>query len=96
MNHTLNETLQSAIIPDQSNYSFAVNYTTALMFIVAAAIYALYYWYFNGILFEIKGNYNQKKKHLGKALPPYPNGWYVAEQSRYLKAGESKAVDIAG
>jgi hypothetical protein len=87
MNHTVNETLLSTTQPDQGNYSFAVNYTYALIFLAALAIYALYYYYFNGILFEIKGTYNQKKKHLGKALPPYPNGWYVAEQSRFLKVG---------
>jgi len=68
-------------------YSFAVSYTSLPMFAGAVLLYALYYFYFNGIIFEIKGNYNQKKKHLGKVLPPYPNGWYVADQSRYLKKG---------
>jgi hypothetical protein len=78
MNHTFNETSEALLTLKHATYSFAVNYTSVIVFIIAIALYAAYYCYFHNILFEIKGNYNQKKKHLGKTLPPFPNGWYVA------------------
>jgi hypothetical protein len=32
--------------------------------------------------FIIKPEYDVKKKKIGKPLPPYPNGWYVALHSK--------------
>lgn len=37
--------------------------------------------------FLIKPAYDSKKKHMGKPLPPYPNGWYAACNSKDLKKG---------
>ncbi len=58
--------------------------------------YGIYRWYLNGITFEVDGKYNKKLKNIGKPLPPYPNGWFVALHSYELKEGESKYVDIDG
>ena len=44
----------------------------------------------------MKGNYDTRKKNLGRTLPYYPNGWYVALKSTDLKPGEVKNVDISG
>lgn len=31
-----------------------------------------------------------------KHPPPYPNGWFAIEQSRNIKRGQAKSVDILG
>lgn len=59
-------------------------------------LYSVYYWYLREAKFVIKPEYDTKKKRMGRPLPPYPNGWYVAVHSKDLKKGESKACDIAG
>lgn len=64
--------------------------------IVVILLYIVYYLIFKGITFRIKGNYNQKLKNIGRPLPAYPNGWYVALHSKDLLKGKSVAVDIAG
>ena len=51
---------------------------------------------FNGIVFRVKGNYDQKLKNIGRPLPAYPNGWYVAIHSKDLCKGKVENVDIAG
>lgn len=28
--------------------------------------------------------------------PPFPNGWYLAIESRYLKPGQAVSVDLVG
>lgn len=33
---------------------------------------------------------------MGKTLPPFPNGWYIACKSSDLKVGESIAIDQSG
>jgi phenylpropionate dioxygenase-like ring-hydroxylating dioxygenase large terminal subunit len=42
------------------------------------------------------GHYDKKKKNLGKSLPYFPNGWYIACKAKDLAPGEVKAIDIAG
>ena len=74
-------TLNSTSIPtssDQSFLSFTLTYTSTILIVTAITLYLAYYCYFYNILFEIKGKYDTKNKHIGKVLPPYPNGWYVA------------------
>jgi nitrite reductase/ring-hydroxylating ferredoxin subunit len=44
----------------------------------------------------MKGDYDISKKNLGKSLPPYPNGWYIACKSKDLTPGSTKQVDISG
>lgn len=52
--------------------------------IVILILYLAYYAYFNGITFKIVGNYNPKDKNIGRPLPAYPNGWYIAIHSKDL------------
>ena len=44
----------------------------------------------------MKGDYNTKKKNIGKTVPPYPNGWYIACKSKEVPKEGTKAIDIAG
>jgi hypothetical protein len=95
MNSTL-ESVVETLESDSPANSFTLSYTTLAFLIASIVLYILYYSKFREAEFVINPRYDQKKKKMGKPLPPYPNGWYVAVHSRDLKAGESKAVDIAG
>lgn len=95
----MNSTVESVVgIESLSNESssFTLSYTTLALLLGSIVLYILYYSRFREAEFVIKPKYDHKKKKLGKPLPPYPNGWYVAVHSRDLQVGESKAVDIAG
>lgn len=35
----------------------------------------------------MKGDYQTKGKHIGKTLPPFPNGWYIVCKSSDLPVG---------
>jgi hypothetical protein len=35
----------------------------------------------------MKGDYNTKLKNIGKTLPPFPNGWYIACKSKDIAPG---------
>lgn len=59
-------------------------------------VYLVYYWIFRYITFRMNGDYDISKKNIGKSLPPYPNGWYIACKSKDLPAGGTKQVDISG
>lgn len=48
------------------------------------------------MIFKSSGYYDPKLKNIGRPLPAYPNGWYVAVKSNKLEKGKSEAVDIAG
>ncbi len=65
--------------------SFSLSYTTLIVTLVSVLLYVLYYCKFREAEFVIKPRYDTKKKKIGKPLPPYPNGWYVALHSRELK-----------
>jgi len=69
-------------------------YPTALVFSIA--LYLFYYFCFSYFTCPMKGNYDTSKKTIGKTLPPYPNGWYIACKSKELEPGASKAVDLSG
>ena len=95
----MNSTLESVVDTVSSNNetnSFSLTYTTLAILIGSIVLYILYYSKYREAEFVITPKYDQKKKKIGKPLPPFPNGWYVAVHSRDLKVGESKAVDIAG
>jgi hypothetical protein len=47
-------------------------------------LYLVYRAIFKGKVFRIYGNYDTKLKNIGKPLPPYANGWYVALRSKDL------------
>lgn len=55
-------------------------YATQILLLVLA--YLLYKAYFKGITFKCVGPYDAKMKNIGRPLPAYPNGWYVAIRSK--------------
>lgn len=59
-------------------------------------LYLIYRSIFKGIVFKTTGVYDVKQKKIGRPLPPYPNGWYVASRSKDLHKGTSLPLDIAG
>ena len=61
-----------------------------------AILYALYYSVFKYFTVRMKGDYDTAKKNIGRSLPPYPNGWYIACKSKDLLPGKTKQVDISG
>jgi len=81
-------------IPFISDLNEIVPYATHLIVLFIA--YLTYCAYFKGITFKISGKYNPKDKNIGRPLPAYPNGWYIATHSKDLEKGKSQAVDIAG
>lgn len=64
--------------------------------IVVLIVYLIYRAIFKGMIFTITGDYEQKGKNIGRPLPAFPNGWYVALRAKELENGKSEAVDIAG
>lgn len=58
--------------------------------------YAIYYYFFRYLSIRMKGHYDISKKKLGRTLPPYPNGWYIASKSKDLASGEVKSIEISG
>lgn len=44
----------------------------------------------------MRGDYDTKLKNIGKTIPPFPNGWYIACKSSQLPVGDSKAIDMSG
>lgn len=62
------------------------NYHVSL-FALGVLLYLLYYWVFHYFTVRMDGCYDTKKKNLGKSLPPYPNGWYIACKSKDLSPG---------
>jgi hypothetical protein len=49
-----------------------------LITLILAVSYLIYYHIFSYFNVHMKGNYDPNKKNIGKHLPPYPNGWYIA------------------
>jgi len=45
---------------------------------VLLILYMIYYCIFGYFTVRMHGNYDQNKKNMGRTLPPYPNGWYIA------------------
>jgi hypothetical protein len=65
---------------------------TLLLLPLSAIIYIIYYFIMNYYTVKMEGDYDPKKKNLGKSLPPYPNGWYIACKSKELIANETKPI----
>lgn len=61
---------------------FNLSYTTIAITLVSIVLYIAYYCKYREAKFLIKPQYDIKKKKIGKPLPPYPNGWYVAVHSK--------------
>ena len=68
--------------------SHAVHFT--LLGVVAT--YLLYYFIFSYFIVPFVGNYDITKKNIGKTLPFYPNGWYVACKSKELPIDTAKNI----
>lgn len=64
--------------------------------LACVVLYLIYRSIFKGMIFKSSGYYDPKLKNIGRPLPAYPNGWYVAVKSNKLEKGKSEAVDIAG
>jgi cholesterol 7-dehydrogenase len=64
--------------------------------VVLIAVYLVYYYVFSYFITRMDGDYDISKKHLGKSLPPFPNGWYIICKSNELPPGAVKSIDISG
>ncbi len=73
-------------------------FTNAYLIFLSALIlvYLIYYSVFRYFTVRMKGNYDISKKTLGRSLPPYPNGWFIACKSKDLPPGTTKSIDISG
>ena len=80
----------------QQSISPYIEISTLLKISVALVLYVCYRFIFNGTIYRIKGVYDQKLRNIGKPLPSFPNGWYVALRSNELPKGKVEAVDVAG
>jgi hypothetical protein len=67
-----------------------------LTFSIIGVSYLVYYYIFSYFTVRMKGDYDVSKKNIGKSLPPYPNGWYIACKAKELLTATTKAIDIAG
>ncbi len=76
------------------NEYFPNGYIILLSF--AIIVYLIYYSVFRYFTVRMQGNYDISKKNVGKSLPPYPNGWYIACKSKDLAPGAVKSLDISG
>jgi hypothetical protein len=68
------------------------NEPSLLLYPLAVLLYVIYYAIFHYFTVRMEGDYNTKKKNLGKSLPPYPNGWYIACKSKELNVGQTKSI----
>ena len=64
--------------------------------ILLAVVYSVYYWYCRRHRMVDRGTYDIRMKNIGRTIPPFPNGWYVACRSEEVPKGESLAADLAG
>jgi cholesterol 7-dehydrogenase len=63
---------------------------------ISIVLYLVYLYYFKYHEVIMKGDYEIKLKNIGRTLPPFPNGWYIACKSQDIAVGESKAIDQSG
>jgi hypothetical protein len=66
---------------------------STLVFLV---VYAVYKWAIGYAVVYMKGDYNTKKKNIGKTIPTFANGWYIACRSHELPKNGTRAIDMAG
>ena len=67
-----------------------------IIFSLIILAYGIYKWYLGYAIVPMKGDYNTKKKRVGKTVPPYPNGWYIACKGNLVPKNGTRAIDIAG
>lgn len=65
---------------------------TLIAIAAVALLYALYHLLMHYSTVKMEGSYDKSKKNIGKTLPPYPNGWYIACKSKELKPNETKSI----
>ena len=70
--------------------------TYIYLILTMAFTYALYYYLFAYFVVQWKTKEGNSARKIGRTVPPYPNGWYIACKSQELAPGNSKSVDIAG
>lgn len=58
------------------------NFYTFLAVTLAVVLYAVYLYYFKYHVVIMEGDYDAKLKNIGRTIPPYPNGWYIACKSK--------------
>jgi nitrite reductase/ring-hydroxylating ferredoxin subunit len=73
-------------------------YSNWLLFLALTIVilYSVYYSIFSYFTVRMRGDYDIYKKNIGRSLPPYPNGWYIATKSKDLSPSTTKTIDIAG
>lgn len=56
----------------------------------------LYYYKFKIYTVRMEGNYDTRRKKMGKTLPPHPNGWFIMCRSAELAKGQVKEIHYWG
>jgi hypothetical protein len=51
------------------------------LLLIFLMFYVAYRAYFKGRNYMCENNFNIKTKNIGKTIPSFPNGWYVAIRS---------------
>jgi hypothetical protein len=77
-------------------FHFLEQYLSLILYSLLAVAYFIYYRFSGYAVVKMAGDYDHKRKTLGRHLPPYPNGWYVAAKSFEIAPGAVKAIDISG
>ena len=79
-----------------SFYSSLTENAYMIFLICLLGLYVVYYRLMSYSTVRMSGDYPQRLKNMGRTLPPFPNGWYIACKSKEIGKGEIKAIDIAG
>ena len=82
------ENILQDFLKELANHSYLIT-GTLIFYIVYLIIFKYHKVY-------MRGNYDTKLKKIGRTIPPFPNGWYIACKSKELKVGESMAIDQSG
>ena len=67
-------------------------YPSLVAICIAILLYIVYHILMRYCTVKMEGSYDRSKKNIGKTLPPYPNGWYIACKSKELKVNETKSI----
>ena len=71
-------------------------YSNVILWATFVLAYAFYKYHLGYAIVPMKGDYDHRKKRIGKAVPPYPNGWYIACKGSHLPKTGTRAIDIGG
>ena len=72
------------------------DYSNLIFGAILVLLYAVYKYHLGYAIVPMKGVYDPKKKRIGKHVPPFPNGWYIACKSNKLPQNGTRAIDING